>query len=412
MAIFPRYSKDTKKQRRKAFTYCFPLFSFYIFHRSRSIPLRLLWLLVDFKILPSIIYFVGTRRAVSDWEEENIMILKMPFGTLSDGTPVTLYRLLGKGESHVDILDYGATVQAIRVPDQNGVLTDVVLGYDDVQQYETRDLYFGATVGRHANRIGGGKFTLNGITYDLEVNNGPNHLHGGTKGYHQRMFRAEIQGDTLSLSLTSPDMDQGYPGRLELTVSFRFDEENRFSIHYQAKSDKDTVINLTNHSYFDLSSGSDPMGQVLQLDADQFTENDENTLPTGTILDVGGTPFDFREGKPLGRDIDEDHTQLKNCNGYDHNFVLKGTGLRSFARLHSPATGITMTAATDMPGVQLYSANFVEDPKGKGGKAYHPRSAVCLETQFFPNGMAIDHFQKPILRAGDRWDHVTTYTFS
>lgn len=340
------------------------------------------------------------------------MITSFPFGFLRNGTPVTLYRLFGRENSHADILDYGATVQAICVPDRDGVLTDVVLGYDDVRLYETRDLYFGATVGRHANRIGLGQFTLNDTLYQLEINNGPNHLHGGSHGYHQRMFRAEVQNEVLKLFLTSSDGDQGYPGTLNLTVSFSFDTENRFSIHYEASADQDTVVNLTNHSYFDLSGGRDPMGQTLQLDADRFTENDENTLPTGRILDVANTPFDFRKAKPVGRDLGANHPQLTNCKGYDHNFVLKGSGLRSFALLHSPATGITMTAATDMPGVQLYSANFVEEPRGKGGQAYGKNSAVCLETQFFPNAMATQHFEKPILRAGDLWDHTTIYSFS
>lgn len=340
------------------------------------------------------------------------MIKTLPFGTLSDGTPVTLYRLTGQDDSHVDILDYGATIQAICVPDKNGVLTDVVLGYDDVRLYESRDLYFGATVGRHANRIGGGRFTLNGISYDLEINNGPNHLHGGSQGYHQRMFTPRIEGDTLHLSLLSPHMDQGYPGNLELTVSFRFDEFGCLSITYEAKTDQDTVINLTNHSYFDLSGGQNPMGQLLQLEADFFTENDENTLPTGTILPVEGTPFDFRQARAVGRDIDLDHIQLKNCSGYDHNFVLNGTGFRPFGQLSSPETGITMAAMTDMPGVQLYTANFVEEPQGKDRRTYGHRSALCLETQFFPNALAIDGFEKPILRAGDVWRHRTSYWFS
>lgn len=340
------------------------------------------------------------------------MITTLPFGALSDGTPVTLYRLMGQGESHVDILDYGATIQAICVPDKTGALTDVVLGYDHVQQYASRDLYFGATVGRHANRIGGGRFTLNGISYELEINNGPNHLHGGSQGYHQRMFIPSIEGDTLRLSLLSPHMDQGYPGNLQITVSFRFDAENKLTIAYLAQSDRDTVINLTNHSYFDLSGGANPTGQMLQLEADYFTENDENTLPTGAILPVDNTPFDFRQPKAIGRDMDVDHVQLKNCGGYDHNFVLRGTGFRPVGQVFSPETGISMTAMTDMPGVQLYSANFVEEHNGKAGKTYWHRSALCLETQFFPNAMAVEAFQKPILLAGARWEHKTSYQFS
>lgn len=340
------------------------------------------------------------------------MITTIPFGTLQDGTPVTLYRLTGTQNSHVDILDYGATIQSICVPNREGLLTDVVLGYDHVQQYETRDLYFGATVGRHANRIGGGRFSLKGKTYQLETNNGPNHLHGGSHGYHQRMFTPAVEGDTLHLSLISPHMDQGYPGELHLTVSFRFDHENTLTISYTATTDRDTVVNLTNHSYFDLSGGQNPMGQILQLEADEFTENDENTLPTGKRLSVTNTPFDFRHPKAIGQEIDIPHIQLQNCNGYDHNFVLQGTGFRPAGQVYSPETGITMTARTDMPGVQLYSANFVEEPAGKGGKSYWHRSALCLETQFFPNAMEIDGFEKPILTPGEIWAHKTSFQFS
>ncbi len=340
------------------------------------------------------------------------MITAQPFGALRDGTPVTRYRLSGGKNAYVDILDYGATIQSIVVPDQNGTPTDVVLGYDEIDGYERGTLYFGATVGRHANRIGGGAFFLNGQTYSLEKNSGPNHLHGGSRGYDKRMFSAEIQGDALALSLCSPDGDQGYPGRLSLTVTFSFSPENALTIHYHAVSDRDTVVNLTNHSYFDLSAGSNPIGQLLKLDADFFTENDENTLPTGVISPVDGTPFDFRREKPIGQDLDQLHQQLLYCRGYDHNFVLKTEGrLTGFARLCSPETGIAMTAETDLPGVQLYGGNFVDDT-GKGGRQYTPNSALCLETQFFPNGMAIDGFPKPILRAGAVYDHTTRYLFS
>lgn len=335
------------------------------------------------------------------------MITSFPFGTLSDGRQVTAYRLHGDRGAYVDILDYGATVQSILVPDRDGTLTDVVLGYRDAAGYEQGQLYFGATVGRHANRISGGQFTLNGVTYQLEKNSGPNHSHGGFSGYHQRMFQAQVQGDTLEMHLTSPDGDQGYPGTLTLTVCFTFSQDNALTIHYRAETDRDTVVNLTNHGYFDLSGGKNPMGQCLRLQAQRYTENDPDTLPTGVIAPVAGTPFDFTAEKPLGRDIDQDHVQLRRCRGYDHNFVLEAPGV--FAWLRSPETGITMTAGTDMPGVQLYSANWVEEPLGK--RPYGSRDGVCLETQFFPNAMAVDAFAKPILRSGAVYDHTTVYGF-
>lgn len=341
------------------------------------------------------------------------MITSHPFGTLSDGTAVTCYRLSGGNGAWVEVLDYGATVRSVVVPDRNGQLTDVVLGYDDVRGYAQGTLYFGATVGRHANRIGLGRFCLNGISYQLEQNCGPNHSHGGLRGYHQRLFTAEIQGETLRMHLVSPDGDQGYPGTLRLTVSFTFSRDNVLTIHYSAHTDRDTVVNLTNHSYFDLSGGLEPMGQTLRLDAKYYTENDENTLPTGVIAPVSGTPFDFTAEKPLGQDIGQPHPQLQFCRGYDHNFVLENGGaLRSFALLRSPVTGIAMTAATDMPGVQLYTGNWVQEPRGKAGRHYGERDGVCLETQFFPNALAVDAFQKPILRAGEAYDHTTVYAFS
>ncbi len=340
------------------------------------------------------------------------MISAFPFGTLPDGTAVTRYRLHGGRGACVDLLDYGATVQSILVPDRDGRATDVVLGYDTAAGYAQGQLYFGATVGRHANRIGGGQFSLNGKTYHLEKNSGPNHSHGGIDGFHRRMFAPEIRGDTLCLRLTSPHGDQGYPGTLTLEVQFFFSPDNVLTIHYLARTDRDTVVNLTNHSYFDLSGGADPMGQLLHLDAAYYTENDENTLPTGVVAQVAGTPFDFTAEKPLGRDIEQDCPQLRFCRGYDHNFVLKNGGARrAFATLRSPVTGITMTAETDMPGVQLYTGNWVDEPFGKGGRHYHMRDGVCLETQFFPNAMAVEHFQKPILRAGEVYDHTTVYVF-
>lgn len=335
------------------------------------------------------------------------MIERIPFGALTDGTAVTCYRLHGGDKAWVDVLDYGATVRAIVVPDKNGVPTDVVLGYDDAAGYEQGTFYFGATVGRHANRIGRGRFTLNGVTYQLETNSGPNHSHGGFSGYDKRMFRGEVHGDKLLMHLVSPDGDQGYPGTLALTVAFTFSPDNALRIEYFAETDKDTVVNLTNHSYFDLSGGRDPLGQCLRLRAERYTENDPDTLPTGVIADVRGTPFDFTAEKPLGRDIEQDHVQLRNCRGYDHNFVLEGPG--DFAWLRSPDTGITLTAGSDMPGVQLYSGNWVEEPRGK--RPYGLRSGVCLESQFFPNAMGLEQFQKPILRAGEVYDHWTEYRF-
>ena len=339
------------------------------------------------------------------------MITSQPFGALSDGTPVTRY-LISNGNMQVGILDYGATIQSITVPDKVGVPVDIALGYDTASGYEQGSGCLGATVGRHANRIGGAAFTLGGATYHLEKNNGPNSLHSGTDSYYRRMFAAKVEGDALKLCLTSPDGDQGFPGKLELTVTYTLSDENELLVHFEAASDRDTIVNLTNHSYFDLSGGQDPMGQLLRLDAEAFCENDENILPTGRLLPVAGTAFDFRREKAVGADLNRKEIQLSRCGGYDHNFVLSADGaLRDFAVLRSPVTGIAMTVATDLPGVQLYSANSLGGA-GKNGRAYGPRRGVCLEPQFYPNAMAIESFQKPILRAGEQYDHSISYRFT
>lgn len=333
------------------------------------------------------------------------------FDHLPDGKAVTAYRLEGSGGAYVEILDYGATILGIHIPDRAGTLRDVVLGFDDISSYATSDAYMGATVGRHANRIGGGQFTLNGKTYSLDRNCGPNHLHGGFQSYHTRMFSAEENGQELRLSLLSPDGDQGYPGTLKFSVSFRFTEENALHIRYEGVSDEDTVVNLTNHSYFDLSDGADPMGQLLWLNGEYYAENDETNLPTGRLLPVTGSPFDFTHEKPLGKDLSAPHAQLLLSRGYDHNFTISDT-TKPFATLYSEQTGIQMTATTNMPGVQLYTANNLGDCEGKYRRHYRAQLAVCLETQFFPNAMAVENFEKPILKAGETYLRETIYTFS
>ena len=340
------------------------------------------------------------------------MITSSKFGTLPDGRAVTCYRLTGGPGAYAEVLDYGGTVRSIVVPDKERTPTDVVLGYDNLQGYMEGSCYLGATIGRNGNRIKNAEFTLNGRTYCLAKNDGVNNLHSGPDGYERRLFRGEIDGDSLKLHLVSPDMDQGFPGELQLTVTFTFSPENVLSIRYEAVCDKDTVVNLTNHSYFDLSGGRDSMGQILRLDADRFCEGDESTLPTGRLLDVAGTPFDFRTEKPLGRDVDAKNLQLTWCGGYDHNYALNNHGtLQEFAWLRSPATGISMTASTDLPGSQLYSGNYVTGT-GKGGRTYKARDAICLESQFFPNALEVKDWEQPILRAGEVFDHTTIYAFS
>ena len=334
-------------------------------------------------------------------------IERKPFGKTARGEAVTLFEIRTP-ELTARILDYGATVQALLVPDKNGKPVDVVLGHDTIEGYETHDGYLGACVGRVANRLGGAQFTLNGKTYILAKNDGKNHLHGGLRGFDKYVWDAEVLEDGVNFSRVSPDGEEGYPGTLRVSVSYRV-ANGALTITYDAVSDQDTLCNLTNHSYFNLNGGGTALSHTLQIHADCFTENSDQCMPTGKILPVDGTPFDFRAPKHVGQDIGADDIQLRNGGGYDHNFCLTG---ETAAVLRGDASGITMTVRTTLPGMQLYTANFLTERRGKQGTIYAPRCALCLETQYYPNAMACDGFEKPILRAGDLWRHCTTLTFS
>jgi len=335
------------------------------------------------------------------------------FAKTSSGSDVHIYHLTNAAGARVDVLDFGCVVQSIVVPDRHGDMRDVCLGYDDIAQYEGDSAYFGAIVGRHANRIEKGKFTLNGKEYQLATNNGPNHLHGGNKGFNVRVFDCDYTDSSIEFRYLSPDGEEGYPGNLEVKIVYDFTDDNELVMHMTAESDADTVVNLANHAYFNLEGddSGDILDHELKLYASQFTENDADCLPTGVIADVDGTPFDFREAKVIGRDIDEANEQLKNGRGYDHNFVLGGEGMKPVAEVYSPVSGILMKVHTTLPGVQFYSGNFLTPRKGKKGASYDYRDGLCLETQFFPNGMAHPHFPSPILKKGEAFDHTTIYKF-
>lgn len=339
-------------------------------------------------------------------------IEKTPFGTTKRGEAVTKYTMVSD-EMTVSLLDYGATIQAVLVKDRDGKQVDVVLGYDSIAEYEKNDGYLGACIGRVGNRIGGSEFTLNGKTYPLYKNDGENHLHGGARGFDKYIWQAEDLGDGIRFSRLSPDGEEGYPGNLSVSVTYQI-KGKMLSLTYDAKTDADTLCNLTNHSYFNLNGGGSVLAHQMQIDADGFLENDAGCLPTGRILNVEGTPFGFRAAKEIGRDIGESYVQLQNCGGYDHNFCLSSEAntLRPVAQLNSPQTGLTMRVATTMVGMQVYSANFLTKRTGKGGQAYEKHGAVCLETQFYPNAMNCEGFEKPILHAGEVYHHITTFTFS
>ncbi len=336
------------------------------------------------------------------------------FGKTADRRTVSLYRITNRHGAYVEVLDYGCTLHSICVPQQAGTLTDVCLGYDTVAEYEQNDGYLGAVIGRCANRIGAGRFTLHGEEYALAVNDGPNHIHGGRKGFDKVLWDTSVASDRLLFSHCSPDGDEGYPGNLILSVIYAFDDNNVLTLSYDARCDKDTVVNLTNHCYFNLNGQGTGTAtdQLLQIHADAFTRTDENGLPTGEILPVDGTPLDFRHPKAIGRDLDADDENVKNGKGYDHNFVLSGDGMRDVAVLSSEATGIVMTVRTTQPGMQFYSGNLLTQRGGKAGTSYGVRDGVCLETQHFPDAVHHEHFPSTLLKAGEEYHQSTQYAFT
>ena len=336
-----------------------------------------------------------------------------PFGVTKNGEEVRELTL-DNGVLSCGILTFGATLRTLLVPGREGTV-DVVLGYDSLEQYETEGGFFGAVVGRYANRIAGGKFTLNGQEYVLARNDGPNHLHGGTVGWsHQVWTVEEADRERAILTLDSPDGEEGYPGHLQAKVTYAL-EGDALSIRYEAVSDRDTPCNLTNHSYFNLAGqGSGPvLDQELKLFASAYTPTDDTSIPLGRVEPVEGTPMDLRTSGPIGKRIDEPFQQLIWGRGYDHNFVVDarpGT-LRPAARARSRATGVAME--TDSPGMQFYTANFVENGrKGKGGAVYGFRHGFCLETQHFPDTPNQPAFPSATLRAGERYDQLTRFRFS
>jgi aldose 1-epimerase len=347
-------------------------------------------------------------------------ISKKPFGKTKDGRAVELYTLKNANGLSADIMTYGGTVVSLNVPDKAGQMADVVLGFDTLAEYEEKSPYFGSITGRYANRIAKGKFTLEGEEYTLAVNNDVNHLHGGLKGFDKQVWKASTkespQGPSLTFKHTSPDGDEGYPGALSMEVTYTLTKDNALQIDYKATSDKATVINLTNHSYFNL--GGNGNGTILDHDltlfADKFTPTDATAIPIGELASVEGTPFDFRKATPIGKRIDAADTQIKYGQGYDHNYVINGKPgtLRPTAIVHDPKSGRVMEISTTEPGVQFYTGNFLDGLSGKGGKTYVRRGALCLETQHFPDSPNQKAFPSVVLRPGATYTHTTVHKFS
>lgn len=337
------------------------------------------------------------------------------FGVTKEGKEVTLFTLENKNGMRADFIDFGANIVRLFVPDQNGKLDDIVLGFDDVAGYEENGCFFGSFIGRHGNRIGNAEFQLNGVTYELEKNDGDNNLHGGTPGYNKVMYKAETTDNSVSFSRTSPDMEQGYPGNLDICVTYTLTDDNELKISYQAKTDKDTLCNVTNHSYFNLKGhdGGTITDHKVWIRANGFTETSDDLIPNGNIIDVTGTPMDFRTEKTIAQDIEADYKPLKIAGGYDHNFVLeKETGkMEKVAELSEETTGRRMEVYTDLPGMQLYTGNFIVKEDGKDGTEYTKRTGVCFETQFFPNSVNVPSFESCVLKAGDTFTSSTVYRF-
>lgn len=336
------------------------------------------------------------------------------FGSTAKGEKASLYTLRNKGGIEIGVTDYGAALVKVLIPDKDGKVQDVVLGYDSAKAYEEGGVHFGATVGRVANRIGGACFELNGKIYALTANDNGNSLHGGCDYYNKRMWRAEeVTGQKVIFYLESPDGDQGYPGAVRISVTYELTDDNEIKLHYHAVSDADTLINLTNHSYFNLSGhASGPvLGQEVFIAADVFTRADAESVPTGEIVPVEGTPMDFRKYKAIGEAIGADYEALILGQGYDHNWVLKGSGLRLVAGMRSDKTGIVMEVLTDLPGMQFYTGNFLVSEQGKKGAVYSRRHGACFETQYFPDAVHKEHFEGPVIKAGASYDTVTIYRF-
>lgn len=343
-------------------------------------------------------------------------ILKETWGTTKKGEQASLYTLENANGMKAVVSDFGAVLVKLFVKDKDGNLRDVVWGYDTVAGYEDNGVYLGATIGRNANRIGKAKFTMGGQEYTLDVNDGNNNLHGGDDGYHARMWQTELDeaDNAITFTLESADMDQGFPGNATVKVTYTLKDDNTVALTYDAVADKETVFNLTNHSYFNLDGAESDsiLEQQVWIDSDEFTEADAESIPTGKIIPVEGTPMDFRNWRVIGQDIDADYEPLKFGAGYDHNWVLKNNGqMATVAKMKSDNSGITMEVATDLPGMQLYVGNFLNNELGKDGKKYARRSAACFETQYFPDAVNHDNFASPIFAAGEKYHTVTEYKF-
>jgi aldose 1-epimerase len=343
-------------------------------------------------------------------------VAKKHFGA-TDGQDVNLYTLTNERGFEVSLASYGGAVVSIKAPDRRGEFADVALGFETLEEYVRNPRYFGGLIGRHANRIGLGRFTLDGIDYQLTQNNGVNHLHGGARGFDKRVWEvidsATDGAETLRLEYFSADGEEGYPGNVCAVVTYTLSPDNEIEINYEATTDRDTIVNMTSHAYFNLAGEGEILGHELTLHADAFTPVSKELIPTGEIAPVENTPMDFRRGKAIGSDLNE-------AGGYDHNFVLQGYerplrpgSLRPAARLYEPNSGRVLEILTTEPGIQFYSGNFLDGSfAGKGGFVYHKYTGLCLEPQHFPDAPNHPNFPSTVLRPGEVYRHRSVYRFS
>jgi aldose 1-epimerase len=346
--------------------------------------------------------------------------MHQPFGKTTDGRPIDRYTLKNANGLEADVITWGGIVTRLLVPDRSGKPGDIVLGFDTLDGYLKQHPYFGAIVGRYGNRIAKGRFSLNGKSYTLATNNGPNSLHGGLKGFDKQVWTARPvsspDGDAVELTYVSKDGEEGYPGTLTAKVTYTLTRENALRIDYDLATDQDTVANVTNHSYFNLAGqgNGDILSHEIMIDADRFTPVDDTLIPTGELRPVAGTPFDFRTPAAVGARITSTDEQIKFGKGYDHNFVLNGTSgtLRQMIRVSEKTSGRAMEVHTTEPGVQFYTGNFLDGSlTGKGGKVYKFRYGFCLETQHFPNSPNTPSFPSTVIKAGEHYRSRTEYRF-
>jgi aldose 1-epimerase len=340
---------------------------------------------------------------------------KIPWGKTPDGESVELYTLTNAKGSEVRIATYGGAVVSLKVPDRFGVMGDVVAGFDSLDGYLKPPPYFGAIIGRYGNRIGNARFSLNKMEYTLAKNDGENQLHGGVRGFDKRVWTARLLSpQSLELRYFSKDGEEGYPGNLSATITYTLTDGNELKIEYSATTDKDTVVNLTNHSYFNLAGEGDILGHEVVINADRFTPVDKGLIPTGELRSVEGTPLDFRTAKTIGERIEQKDEQLMLGHGYDHNFVLNrsGSGLELAAKVTDPKSGRVLEVLTTEPGLQFYTGNFLDGTLQGKGRTYTRRSAFCMETQHFPDSPNQPSFPSTVLKPGQKYQTTTVYSFS